>query len=1010
MEYFENKRAAADRDKVTTMYNGLNTFVTGSNKRRKLKSEADERARSGKNARSETYGLQVERTDGRSETEMEYTPSLDYAETCHATPRKDTLEDRSSDMPLGEQYQATLTRAANLLAESLGLNSGGVVFYDPVTVIGLVAESKSESFSPLNECSQMVWGDGVVESESARAKVIAEKRTGNLQSLSPAPDLPKMTTRILAGLIEHYPSGHIWEFDDHGLLPVHERPRPLSDVTGNEASDTDEGRYLSRLFPGVRSLIFVPLFDANAGTHYTGCFAWSTDSTNRFNPDVEFSFVKAFGNNVSAEIQQLTTLDADRAKSDFISSISHELRTPLHGMWNAYEYLKATRMTSAQYSHLSTIGNATKTLLDTITHVLDFSKINKSSRRASKAVNIDTSLDQQPQDTGMLKPPVDLAAITEQVVDSINASTMSKEALLSLESVSPTGHAQMKNNVHVFLDIAVGNWLFRTEAGAIGRVVMNIFGNALKYTDKGSVTVRLLQTNDEQSTQRAAEGGRTVVLVVTDTGRGISPHYLKHGLFEPFTQESKLNEGTGLGMSIVLKTVKELHGDVIVNSTKGGGTEVRVILPNLISASRTDLADSSPDALHYLQSLPGPLIVGLYGFDPDDQISKLLQQYLHDWIHAKCVSDWTRNQQPHAIIVDELLLSGMMQDLRQPDVEVIVLCHNPGNFQKLQNPNGRYHFLLKTFGPLRLAAAIRECIEGFHASDPTTSDSQSQSDLSADSAPETEATLPALLTPGDSESPTGSTENTSQTRTADPVQPSSSRRPERPKLATIGTSKISSESSLPDATSSSGTRPPRVLVVDDNITNRKLIAAHLRKKRMSVDEAVNGYLAVQAAMAADYDFIIMDINMPVMDGQQATREIRKCEARMGKKRLRMSSNGHDERIAAQPWDHAPDLPDTDPFDLADLASPPDSPEDAVMTDVEDDDDEEEVVTPTISIRPNAAVIVASTAQNDPANREAGLTNGFDVWLTKPYRTKGLIPMITTWMKDRIMDLSALENP
>lgn len=1000
MEYFENMRAAADRDKITTMYKGLNTFVAGSSKQRKGKVEADERARSGQKTQLNDARQDSGATTPRVHTDLEeQVSSVNFARNGDAMAKGGLPNDASERIPLKEQFQATLKRAANLLAESLALESGGVVFYDPVTVVGIVAESKSPSVSPLHECSEIVWGDEVLESANARATVLAEKLAVDCGSSSPlvTPGHQTMTTRILASLIEQFPTGCIWEFDEHGIIPGHRET-----WSAQWAPVQGLGAYLSGLFPGARSLIFVPLFDANAGTHYSGCFAWSTDATNRFAAEVEFSFVKAFGNNVSAEINQLATLDADRAKSDFISSISHELRTPMHGIMNAVDAMMMTSVTSLQSGLLTTIGNSTKTLLDTITHVLDFSKINHSSRRPSRILASGTESDLQPHDNDVHTSAVDISAITEQVVDSINASTMFSRKQPSVEN-APNSHVDTAKDIQVFLDISADDWLFRTEAGAIGRVVMNIFGNALKYTERGSITVRLFQSANEVSSHISAEGTRKVVLIVKDTGKGISSEFLKHGLFQPFTQESQLNEGTGLGMSIVLKTVKELHGDVTVRSSKGQGTEVHVVLPSLPRASSADWTHSTSDDLEYLRGLQRPLTVGLYGFDPERQMSKLLRKYIEGWIHAECVCDWTYNKHPQIMLVDVLSLPHVKRDFNNADFEIIVLCDSPIMFEKLQEQSGRYHFLLKTFGPHRLAAAIRECIDRSEV--PMEDVLHGQPHLENYAALDSAADSPLLLTPGECATPTRTTENASQPILRGPDEVKPSHQPERPKLPTIDTDtrQMGSASERATAMSKAANRQTRVLVVDDNSVNRHIIAAVLRRNGIHTDEAENGLLALQAAKAVAYDVIIMDINMPVMDGHQATREIRKYEKMVGRKEQVINADETGLRTARRLSTSS-----SSRFGPADLATPPGSPEeDEVMTDVEDDSDEDDVKTPTVLATENAAIIIASTAQNDPENQAAGLKNGFDVWLTKPFITKQLGPMITTWMETGLLDLSKL---
>ena len=103
---------------------------------------------------------------------------------------------------------------------------------------------------------------------------------------------------------------------------------------------------------------------------------------------------------------------------------------------------------------------------------------------------------------------------------------------------------------------------------------MNLFSNAMKYTDNGFVKVSLM-IEDEPSSR----GGRkhsNLFLKVTDSGRGISKDFLRHRLYTPFAQEDSLVSGTGLGVSIVRQIVHDLGGDMHYTSEQGSGTDVVV--------------------------------------------------------------------------------------------------------------------------------------------------------------------------------------------------------------------------------------------------------------------------------------------------------------------------------------------------------------------------------------------------------------------------------------------------
>ncbi len=134
----------------------------------------------------------------------------------------------------------------------------------------------------------------------------------------------------------------------------------------------------------------------------------------------------------------------------------------------------------------------------------------------------------------------------------------------------------------VVINISHDNWVFECMPGAIRRILMNLTGNSLKYTQRGFVKVDLIlhetrsrnRKNEERSSPRF-----NVTLTVTDTGKGISQEYLKTKLFTPFSQESKLATGSGLGLSMVNDLVKLLGGSIEIQSQVGEGTRVEVNLP-----------------------------------------------------------------------------------------------------------------------------------------------------------------------------------------------------------------------------------------------------------------------------------------------------------------------------------------------------------------------------------------------------------------------------------------------
>jgi signal transduction histidine kinase len=146
-----------------------------------------------------------------------------------------------------------------------------------------------------------------------------------------------------------------------------------------------------------------------------------------------------------------------------------------------------------------------------------------------------------------------------------------------IDSDNPSHHP----NVAVILDIDVQNYHFTTQPGALRRVVMNLLGNALKYTVRGYVKIKLetMEMEDFRPVGSTESIPRAcLVLTITDTGKGISSDFIRSKLFTPFAQENSLSSGTGLGLSIVRSIVALLEGDIAIKSEIGRGTGMSLLL------------------------------------------------------------------------------------------------------------------------------------------------------------------------------------------------------------------------------------------------------------------------------------------------------------------------------------------------------------------------------------------------------------------------------------------------
>jgi signal transduction histidine kinase len=378
----------------------------------------------------------------------------------------------------------------------------------------------------------------------------------NNQSMGPNANFTAIDQSLLTSLVRHYPRGELFVFDEDGpISPPDEHLSPegsqntITPSIGEKKARQKARRIADVLrllvaFPGARQIFFVPLYDSTSGC-FIGSFAWSTSATRIFSIENHLSYLIAFGHSVMSEVSRLNTLSADRAKGDFISNVSHELRSPLHGILASVEFLADTALDGFQRNLVDTVDICGRTLLDTIEHILDFSKIKKFGQESAQPMGVVADLD--------------ISAVIEEVLEGVFAgfefNGLSSEGLADTTK-SRTRDASSVNGkktktddelqsvsssdlVTVILDMDFNDqWKFPTVPGTWRRLTMNLFGNSLKYTQDGYIIVKL----EAQSISDLIPGSNTerprtmVTLTVSDSGQGMSAEYMETNLFMPFSQ------------------------------------------------------------------------------------------------------------------------------------------------------------------------------------------------------------------------------------------------------------------------------------------------------------------------------------------------------------------------------------------------------------------------------------------------------------------------------------------
>jgi signal transduction histidine kinase len=290
--------------------------------------------------------------------------------------------------------------------------------------------------------------------------------------------------------------------------------------------------------------------------------------------------------------------------------------SPLHGILGAAEFLSETASDAYQSGLVTSIVTCGRTLLDTLNHVLDYSKINKlgraQMRRHAKQNKLITLSDSSLESLSMTGE-FDLGVLVEEVAEAVSAGHAFKK--LPVNGSVMTNQTQGNNGigagnrhdsvtagassihgeggVSVLLDVSPRqSWRVRTQPGALRRIIMNLLGNSLKYTTNGFVAVSLRAHESANSSKTSC------VIRIVDSGKGMSDQFQHDRMFVPFSQEDPFQPGTGLGLSIVKSIVDSLGGTMEVKSQEGVGTEIDVYLS--LPPATDHVTNASEDELSLL--------------------------------------------------------------------------------------------------------------------------------------------------------------------------------------------------------------------------------------------------------------------------------------------------------------------------------------------------------------------------------------------------------------------------